>query len=73
MSKHTEKELARARRVRERKLARLTAIVQACTCAWPLVTYRNGSGHDSNCPAHALYAKFREEDVDARAELDDRR
>lgn len=23
-----------------------------CSCSWPVVRYRNGDGHASNCPAH---------------------
>ena len=67
---HTEKDLARAKRVRGNRLARLTALYQVCNCMWPIVRYRNGSGHDDKCPAHELHKKFREEDADARAELD---
>jgi len=62
------KKLARAKRAREKGLARLTALYQACACEWPLDRWRTRSGHASACPAEALHAKFREEDEDTRTE-----
>jgi hypothetical protein len=70
VKQHSEKELARAKRVRDKRLARKTALYGACVCMWPIISYRNRSGHDGTCPAHALFMKFKEEDEDARAELD---
>jgi hypothetical protein len=67
---HSEKDLARAKRVREKRLTRITAMYEACTCMWPITSYRNQHGHGENCPAIELWKKFREEDADARAELD---
>lgn len=68
--KHSEKDLARAKRVRDKHLARTTAIHQACTCMWPIARLRNRHGHGDGCPAIAVWQKFRDEDADARAELD---
>lgn len=65
-----DKVLARAKRVRDRRLARTTALFAACNCEWPIRNLRNGSGHSSQCPAHALHQQFAEEDEDARAELE---
>jgi len=65
----TEKELARAKRVREKRLARTTAMYQACTCMWPIVNYRNRHGHGDGCPAIELWQKFKDEDDDVREEL----
>lgn len=28
-----------------------------CNCTFPNPTYRNGSGHDENCPVHIEYLK----------------
>jgi hypothetical protein len=42
-------EAARARRTA--MIAELTA----CVCAYPLARFRNLSGHDDDCPAHALF------------------
>ncbi len=44
-----ENELQRARRLRviERKLLLM------CTCSYPIVRYRNRTGHWDACPAHA--------------------
>ena len=70
MKQHSDKDLARAKRVRGIRLARITAMYQACTCMWPTINYRNRHGHDDGCPAIELWKKFKEEDEDARAELD---
>ena len=59
--KPIEKELAKAKRARERRLASITAKLQACNCMFPIRVLRNGSGHSDDCPAHALYMKEREE------------
>lgn len=40
-----------ARLERERVIALLTA----CHCEYPITRYRNVSGHDGACPAHALW------------------
>lgn len=42
---------ARARRKAMRRELNL------CECAWPIETYRNGSGHHADCPAHAEYRR----------------
>lgn len=70
MKQHSEKDLARAKRIRGIRLARKTAMYGACTCMWPIISYRNQHGHDGDCPAVELWKKFKEEDADARAELD---
>jgi hypothetical protein len=31
---------------------RIIEQLEACTCEYPLVRYRNGDGHRSDCPAH---------------------
>lgn len=31
-----------------------------CRCAWPAVVLRNGSGHNSNCPAHLDFVTRRD-------------
>lgn len=69
MKQYTEKELARAKRVRGERIARLTAMYGACTCMWPLVNNRNRHGHGDGCPAIELWQKFKDEDDDARAAL----
>lgn len=68
--KDPKKQLERAKRAREKGIARLTALYSACNCAWPLERLRNRSGHASECPANALHEKFREEDEDTRAEAE---
>lgn len=60
-------ELARARR------ARTIEIMQACTCAWPITTYRNISGHKSECPSHEMILGDRKEREKKLAELGVRR
>lgn len=70
MKQHSEKDLARAKRVREKHIARMTALYGACTCMYPLRKLRNPHGHEEGCPAIELWQKFRDEDADARAELD---
>lgn len=34
-------------------------ILTMCRCAWPIQTYRNGSGHASDCPAHTEHERTR--------------
>ena len=70
MKTYSAKDLARAKRVRERKLRRLKAIVDVCTCCWPVTMYRNRHGHGEGCPAIAVWQKFKDADEDARAELE---
>jgi hypothetical protein len=70
MKQHSEKDLARAKRVREKHIARMTVLYGACTCMYPLCKLRNSHGHEDGCPAIVLWQKFRDEDADARAELD---
>jgi hypothetical protein len=70
MSKYSEKDLARAKRVREHKLERLKAIVEACNCCWPVDTYRNQHGHSEGCPAIAVWQKLRDEREEARDDAD---
>jgi len=57
-----QKTLARAARVRARRLARKTEVYGACACAWPVKVLRNGHGHDDACPAVAIVKRHREED-----------
>lgn len=57
--------LARAKSIRERKLANFTAVYALCTCLYPLVRYRNGHGHSGDCPAIAEINR----QADARAAL----
>jgi hypothetical protein len=64
------KKLARAKRVREKGLARLTALYQACDCTWPIDRFRHRSGHASTCPAYKLHAQFCEEDEDTQTETE---
>jgi hypothetical protein len=40
---------AKARRVAQIKM------LEACVCAWPVVRFRNGSGHAEQCPAHLMF------------------
>lgn len=40
-----------ARRLRKEKIK----VLRMCKCCWPIITYRNGSGHDDECPAHIYY------------------
>lgn len=41
-----------ARRERQRRLNKLTKVVEVCVCLWPLEVRRNGDGHAADCPAH---------------------
>lgn len=55
-----------ARRAREARLRRLTEVFIACSCEYPLVTYRNGHGHGKTadgapCPAIAVLERHDEE------------
>jgi hypothetical protein len=50
------KERQEAKEKREQKIAMLCS----CTCSYPSTTYRNGSGHHSTCPAHAMWLKATE-------------
>ena len=47
----TEDRKQDAAKQRKAKLANLRRVVRDCTCEWPLVVYRNGHGHDPECPA----------------------
>lgn len=58
MAKYTKKQLDEAKRIREQRIASL----QRCTCAFPVVTYRNGDGHDSKCPEHLHRSEQRARD-----------
>jgi hypothetical protein len=40
--------LAKAAEIRRREIARL----ELCACCYPLIKYRNGSGHAPTCPAY---------------------
>lgn len=64
----TRLELAKKRR--ERDLARITEMLTACNCEYPLTKFRSGSGHGSKCPAHAIYQKHHEEDDALRSMID---
>lgn len=66
MAEYSERDLARAKRARERKLEQMKALVETCTCCWPIVTYRNLHGHDSKCPYVELWQKWRDEAEEAR-------
>jgi hypothetical protein len=70
VSKYNNKDLARAKRVRERKLEHLKAIVEACTCCWPVVVYRNLHGHGQGCPAIVVWQKARDAREEARTDAD---
>lgn len=50
-----EQQLREAKKLR-REIAKA---IRACTCAYPLVKFRNGSGHADDCPAHALWKENR--------------
>lgn len=45
-------EKARAERLRRMEVA--ISIAETCECDWPLVVYRNGTGHHPTCPAYTL-------------------
>jgi hypothetical protein len=70
VSRYNEKDLARAKRARERKLERLKVIVEACNCCWPIIAYRNLHGHGEGCPAIAIWQRLRDEREEARDDAD---
>lgn len=41
-------------------------ILQACRCAYPVVKYRNRSGHSLDCPAHLRIMEQKEGYEDRR-------
>lgn len=45
----TNDELLSLAKVKRREVIRA---LRRCRCAYPLVRYRNGSGHAPDCPAH---------------------
>lgn len=47
-------DLTSARQVRQLRAQRATLVAETCVCAWPLVRFRNGHGHDSRCPAASI-------------------
>lgn len=51
---------AQAKAVREEQLKQTTEIMQACTCCYPLRIARNGHGHDSDCPAVAIWYRYKD-------------
>lgn len=65
----TTEELTAAKKARDKRLARLTAIYDACTCAYPITIIRTRSGHPHTCPADAVHEKYRKEDEAMRKEL----
>ncbi|MGB8273713.1 MAG: hypothetical protein WCF16_00405 [Alphaproteobacteria bacterium] len=66
MSAPSEKDLARAKRVRERKLERFQAMVAACNCCWPIINYRNRHGHSDDCPYVTLWQKLHDDAQEVR-------
>lgn len=46
------KHLEAARRKREEHVKSAQLVFDTCACAWPIVTYRNGTGHHPECPRH---------------------
>jgi hypothetical protein len=43
--------LSEAKKIRQATIKKL----KSCECLWPLVRYRNGSGHDDACPVQVAY------------------
>lgn len=50
-----KKQLAKAKRVREKLLEEHARLLNACNCMYPLRKLRNGSGHSDSCPAHQMH------------------
>ncbi len=54
----TDRMKAKAKALRDKELAELTELYAACTCAYPITTYRNMHGHDDSCPAVKVWERL---------------
>lgn len=45
----------------EKKRKQMIREIEACTCEWPVVVFRNMHGHGPGCPAVALWERHRQE------------